>query len=74
MAVSRVVVVVVVWASSVAQEVKSIMARAENRDVRMSDFFIISCFLFNDNSLQVALTDVLEAIIAVKFRSWPAVV
>jgi hypothetical protein len=40
MAVSRVVVVVVVAASSVAQEVKSIMARAENRDVRMSDFFI----------------------------------
>jgi hypothetical protein len=41
MAVSRVVVVVVVAASSVAQEVKSIIvARAENRDVRMSDFFI----------------------------------
>jgi len=40
MAVSRVVVVVVVAASSVAQEVMSIMARAENRDVRMSDFFI----------------------------------
>jgi hypothetical protein len=39
MAVSR-VVVVVVWASSVAQEVRRIMARAENRDVRMSDFFI----------------------------------
>jgi hypothetical protein len=74
MAVSRVVVVVVVWASSVAQELKSIMATAENRDVRMSDFFIISCFLFNDNSLQVAWTDVLQAIIAVKFRFWPAVV
>ena len=74
MAVSRVVVVVVVAASFVAQEAKSIMARAENTDVRMSDFFITSCFLFNDNSLQVALTDVLEAIIAVKFRSWPAVV
>jgi hypothetical protein len=41
MAVSRVVVVVVVAASSVAQEVKSIMARAENREVRMSDFFIM---------------------------------
>jgi hypothetical protein len=40
MAVSRVVVVVVVSASFVAQEVRSIMARAENRDVRMSDFFI----------------------------------
>jgi hypothetical protein len=40
MAVSRVVVVVVVAASSVAQEVKSIMASAENREVRMSDFFI----------------------------------
>jgi hypothetical protein len=40
MAVSRVVVVVVVWASSVAQEVKNIMARVENRDVRISDFFI----------------------------------
>ena len=40
MAVSRVVVVVVVSASFVAQEVRSIKARAENRDVRMSDFFI----------------------------------
>jgi len=39
MAVSRVVVVVVVSASFVAQEVRSIMAKAENRDV-MSDFFI----------------------------------
>jgi hypothetical protein len=40
MAVSRVVVVVVVAASSVAQELRSIMARTENREVRMSDFFI----------------------------------
>jgi nitrogen regulatory protein PII len=40
MAVSRVVVVVVVSASFVAQEVKVIMAKAENREVRMSDFFI----------------------------------
>jgi nitrogen regulatory protein PII len=40
MAVSRVVVVVVVSASFVAQEVKVIMAKAESRQVRMSDFFI----------------------------------
>jgi hypothetical protein len=40
MAVSCVVVVVVVSASFVAQEVRSIMAKTENRDVRMSDFFI----------------------------------
>jgi nitrogen regulatory protein PII len=39
MAVSR-VVVVVVSASFVAQEVKVIIESAENREVRMSDFFI----------------------------------
>ena len=73
MAVSRVVVVVVVAASSVAQELRSIMASTENREVRMSDFFMFDCFLFNDNSLQLALTDVLSGTIPAKFRSWPAV-
>jgi hypothetical protein len=46
MAVSCVVVVVVVSASFVAQEARSIMASAENREVRMNDFFITNCFLF----------------------------
>ena len=40
----------------------------------MSEFFISKCFLFNDNSLQLALTDVLSGTIAVKFRSWLVVV
>jgi hypothetical protein len=40
MAVSCVVVVVVVSASLVAQEVKLIMANTENTEVRMIDFFI----------------------------------
>ena len=74
MAVSRVVVVVVVAASSLAQEARSITASIENREVRINDFFITSCFLFNDNSLQIPLTDVLKGIIPVKFRSWLAVV
>jgi hypothetical protein len=73
MAVSRVVVVVVVAASSVAQEARSIMARAENRDVRMSDFFITIVSSLKNNSSQVALTDVLKRKISLKSQSWPAV-
>jgi hypothetical protein len=72
MAVSRVVVVVVVW-GSVAQELRSIMARPENRDVRMSDFFITIVSSLKNNSSQVALTDVLKRKISLKSRSWPAV-
>jgi hypothetical protein len=41
MAVSCVVVVVLVSASFVAQEVKFIMANTENIEVRMIDFFIM---------------------------------